>query len=140
GKVILLIPEGRDITQRKLLEQRAREQEEQIRLFVKHTPAAIAMFDNQMRYMVASDRWYRDYGLEGSDIIGKSHYKVFPEVENMPHWKALHQRCLNGAIEIREQDAFPRSDGTTDYIRYEIYPWKTSSDKIGGIIMFTEVI
>jgi light-regulated signal transduction histidine kinase (bacteriophytochrome) len=90
--------------------------------------------------MVASDRWYRNYGLEGTDIIGKSHYKVFPEVENMPHWKALHQRCLNGAIEIREQDAFPRSDGTTDFIRYEIYPWKTSSDKIGGIIMFTEVI
>ena len=140
GKVILLIPEGRDITQRKLLEQRAREQEEQIRLFVKHTPAAIAMFDNQMRYMVASDRWYRDYGLDGIDIIGKSHYKVFPDVDNMPHWKAVHQRCLNGAIEIKEQDAFPRSDGTTDFIRYEIYPWKTSSDKIGGIIMFTEVI
>jgi PAS domain S-box-containing protein len=140
GKVILLIPEGRDITQRKLLEQRAREQEEQIRLFVKHTPAAIAMFDNQMRYMVASDRWYRDYGLEGMDIIGKSHYKVFPDVDNMPHWKAIHQRCLNGAIEVREQDAFPRSDGTIDWIRFEIYPWKTSSDKIGGIIMFTEVI
>lgn len=140
GKVILLIPEGRDITQRKLLEQRAREQEEQIRLFVKHTPAAVAMFDNQMRYMVASDRWFRDYGLEGKEIIGKSHYKVFPDIENMPHWKAIHQRCLNGAIEIKEQDAFPRSDGTTDYIRYEIYPWKTSSDKIGGIIMFTEVI
>lgn len=140
GKVILLIPEGRDITQRKLLEQRAREQEEQIRLFVKHTPAAVAMFDNQMRYMVASDRWFRDYGLEGMEIIGKSHYKVFPDIDNMPHWKAIHQRCLNGAIEIREHDAFPRSDGTTDYIRYEIYPWKTSSDKIGGIIMFTEVI
>jgi PAS domain S-box-containing protein len=140
GTVILLIPEGRDITQRKLLEQRAREQEEQIRLFVKHTPAAIAMFDNQMRYMVASDRWYRDYGLTGADIIGRSHYDIFPEIYNMEEWKAIHRRCLAGAVEKREQDPFPRADGSVDWLRWEIYPWKTSNDKIGGIIMFTEVI
>jgi PAS domain S-box-containing protein len=140
GKVILLIPEGRDITQRKLLEQRAREQEEQIRLFVKHTPAAVAMFDNQMRYMVASDRWYTDYGLTGVEIIGKSHYKIFPEIDDMAKWKGIHQRCLDGAVEINEQDAFSRANGITDWLRYEIYPWRTSNNKIGGIIMFTEVI
>jgi PAS domain S-box-containing protein len=140
GNVTLLIPEGRDITQRKLLEQRAREQEEQIRLFVKHTPAAIAMFDSNMRYMVASDRWYKDYGLEGREIIGKSHYKVFPEIDNMPAWKEMHQRCLAGEVVIKEQDLFVRANGATDWLRFEIYPWRTSNDKIGGIIMFTEVI
>lgn len=140
GKVIMLIPEGRDITQRKLLEQKAREQEEQIRLFVKHTPAAVAMFDNQMRYMVASDRWYMDYGLTGQDIIGKSHYRVFPEISNMPEWKEIHRRCLNGEVVKKDQDPFVRANGDTDWLRYEIYPWRTSNDKIGGIIMFTEVI
>jgi PAS domain S-box-containing protein len=140
GKVILLIPEGRDITQRKLLEQKSREQEEQIRLFVKHTPAAVAMFDNQMRYMIASDRWYQDYGLTGKDIIGKSHYRVFPEMENMEEWKEIHQRCLQGAVEIREEDPFPRADGSMDWLRWEIHPWRTNNNRIGGIILFTEVI
>jgi PAS domain S-box-containing protein len=140
GKVIMLIPEGRDITQRKLLEQKSRAQEEQIRLFVKHTPAAVAMFDSQMRYMIASDRWYTDYGLTGVEIIGKSHYQVFPEINKVQEWKDIHQRCLNGAIEKKEQDPFVREDGTMDWLRYEIYPWRMSNDKIGGIIMFTEVI
>lgn len=139
-KIILLIAEGRDITQRKLLEQKSREQEEQIRLFIKHTPAAIAMFDHNMRYMIASDRWYEDYGLETQEIIGKSHYDVFPEINKLPEWKSVHRRCLQGGVEIREQDLFVRNDGRVEWLKWEIHPWRTSNDQIGGIIIFTELI
>ncbi|HZI46582.1 MAG TPA: hypothetical protein VFD75_02230 [Pyrinomonadaceae bacterium] len=31
-----------------------------------------------MRYLQVSDRFLTDYHLEGQDIIGKSHYEVFP--------------------------------------------------------------
>ncbi|MEO8403504.1 MAG: PAS domain S-box protein [Chitinophagaceae bacterium] len=140
GNIILLISEGRDITEKKLLEQKSSVQEEQIRLFVKHNPASVAMFDDQLRYMVVSDRWYKDYELDGQDIIGKSHYDIFPEINNMPEWKAIHQRCLQGAVEIREQDPFIRADGTHEWLRWEIHPWKTNTGKIGGIMLFTEVI
>jgi PAS domain S-box-containing protein len=122
------------------LEQKSREQEEQIRLFVKHTPAAVAMFDNKMRYMLVSDRWYKEYGLVGKDIIGKSHYEVFPEINNVPEWKAIHKECLAGAVMVREQDPIPGKDGSMNWMKWEIHPWKTSVDRIGGIIMFTEVI
>lgn len=114
--------------------------ENQLELFVKHTPAAVAMFDNEMRYMVVSDRWYTDYGLEGKNIIGKTHYEVFPEIENMNEWKAIHRRCLSGETMKRDEEAFPREDGHTDWIRWEIHPWLKANGSIGGIIMFTEVI
>lgn len=140
GEVILLISEGRDVTQKKLLEQKSREQEEQIRLFVRHTPAAIAMFDDNMRYMVVSDRWYKDYGLVGENIIGKSHYEIFPEISDMPEWKAIHKHSLAGSVIVREQDPFPRKDGSMHWLRWELHPWKTSNNKIGGLIMFTEDI
>jgi PAS domain S-box-containing protein len=138
GRIILLIPEGRDITQRKLLEKKSKEQEEQIRLFIKHTPAAVAMFDRNMRYMLASDRWYADYGLEG-EIIGRSHYDVFPEISTNDEWKSIHQRCLRGEVMVREQDIFVRKDGATHWVRWAIHPW-TANNQIGGIIMFTELI
>lgn len=129
-----------DITQMINTEEALKQANEQISLFVKHTPAAVAMFDENMRYIVASDRWYSDYGLKGQEIIGKSHYEIFPEINNMPEWKEIHNRCLKGAIEIREKDLFPRSDGSFDWLRWEIHPWKTGEDKISGIMMFTEVI
>jgi PAS domain S-box-containing protein len=145
GQVVLLIPEGRDIRDRvrnerdrKQIEANLRKREEQLRLFVKHAPAGVAMFDREMRYVEVSDRWITSYGLDEQDLIGRSHYEIFPEIPD--RWKAIHQRCLAGAVEICEEDQFPRADGSIDWLRWEIHPWRTNTDEIGGIIIFSEVI
>ncbi len=147
GKIIGFTKLTRDLTELKkaqdavrITEGKLREQEEKMRLFVKHTPAAVAMFDDEMKYIIASDRWYRDYSIEGRDIIGQSHYDIFPEIGNMPEWLDMHQRCLKGAVQINDESAFTRPDGRTDWLHWEIHPWKKHDDSIGGIIMFTEVI
>ena len=114
--------------------------EDLLRLFVEHTPAAVAMFDRQMRYLLVSRRFLTDYRLSEPEIIGKSHYDIFPEIRKMPHWVAVHRRCLAGATERCEEDPFPRADGSIDWVRWEVLPWRDSSGEIGGILMMTEVI
>ncbi|WP_437669101.1 STAS domain-containing protein [Sorangium sp. So ce131] len=109
-----------------------------MRLFVTYTPAAVAMLDRDMRYILASHRWLIDYGLSDREIIGRSHYEIFPDIPE--GWREVHRRCLAGASEGREEDPFPRSDGSVDWVRWKIYPWHTTSGEIGGIILFTEVI
>ncbi|HAJ60553.1 MAG TPA: hypothetical protein DCP31_15865 [Cyanobacteria bacterium UBA8543] len=114
------------------------ESEERLRLFVEHAPSAIAMFDNQMRYLVISQRWLFDYKLSDRNIIGRSHYEVFPEIPE--YWKECHQKVLAGEVVKSEEDFFLRADGTTDWLRYEVRPWHNSTGEVGGVIMFTEVI
>lgn len=124
--------------ERDRLKEELQRSEERVRLFVTYTPAAVAMLDNDMRYMMASLRWKTEYRLLDQEIIGRSHYEVFPEIPE--RWKEIHRRCLAGATEGCEEDPFPRADGTLDWVRWSIYPWHKLDGDIGGIIMFTEVV
>jgi PAS domain S-box-containing protein len=138
GHITGIIGVAHDITERKRVEQDLKEQGEILRLYVKHAPGAIAMFDRQMNYLAYSDRWLANYGLGQQDLIGRSHYEVFPEITET--WKTIHQRCLQGASEQREEDPFVRGDGRIQWLRWEIHPWRTGEGQVGGIVMFTEDI
>jgi two-component system, cell cycle sensor histidine kinase and response regulator CckA len=107
-------------------------------LFVEYAPAAIAMFDCEMRYIAVSQRFLSDYRLADRNVLGRSHYEIFPEISE--RWKEIHRRCLAGATEKAERDPFPRADGGTDWVRWEIHPWYDKPGKIGGIVLFSEVI
>ena len=111
--------------------------QEQIDLFIEYTPAAIAMFDRQMRYLLASRCWREDYGLGNEEIIGRSHDEIFPEIQE--RWWEIHQRCLAGIAEKCEHTCL-RADGTTDWVKWEMHPWYEDSGEVGGSIIFSEVI
>lgn len=127
-----------DITDRILAQKELEHSRNVLRLFVDHSPVALAMFDREMRYLDASPRWIRDYGLTGIDIIGKSHYEIFPEIPD--RWMDAHRRSLRGEIVKSEEDRFERVDGSIRWLRSEIRPWFTGDGNIGGIVIFTEDI
>jgi PAS domain S-box-containing protein len=115
-----------------------RQREEQLGLFVENAPAAIAMLDREMRYIRVSRRWMADYNLGKRDITGLSHYEVFPDAPE--RWKEIHRRCLAGATERCDEDAFARADGSTNWLRWEIRAWYASPGEVGGLIIFSEDI
>ena len=127
-----------DMTDRTQVEADLRERDEQLRIFVEHAPAAIAMFDTRMRYLAVSRRWIEDYRLEGRNLLGASHYEVFPELSE--HIRQVHRRCLAGASERGEEDVLQRQDGTEQWLRWEVQPWRRATGQVGGIIIFSEDI
>jgi PAS domain S-box-containing protein len=109
---------------------------ELLRVFVEQAPAAIAMFDKDMRYIATSRRWLDDYKLGDENLIGRSHYEVFPELPD--GWKAAHQRGLQGESLCVDDDHFERADGSTQWLKWELHPWYVSQGKVGGIVIMSE--
>ncbi len=142
---------ARDISERKLAEEarlevnRALEaqaallqsREELLKIFVKHVPAAVAMLDRDMRYLQVSDRWCVDFSLDSSQLLGRSHYEIFPDIPD--RWKQLHRRALAGETLRADEDRWDREGGTT-WLRWEIRPWQNHDGLPGGILVFSEDI
>src|SRR3989304_6810067 len=59
-----------DVTDHKQAEAKLQRNEEVLRLFVEHSPAAIAMLDTDMKYIVASRRYLLDYRLSEQNLVG----------------------------------------------------------------------
>ena len=115
-----------------------RQKNAHLRLFFDSAPASLAMFDREMRYLEVSRRWLSMFGLGERNLLGLSHYEVFPEITE--RWKEFHRRGLAGETLREESDEFLRADGTMQYVRWEIRPWYDAAGKVGGIVIFTEDI
>jgi len=140
GVMILGDDVGQQVMARKKIEEsqkELRESEEINRLFIEHAPAAMAMFDKEMRYVSVSRKWMKEYDLS-DNVIGKKHYDLFPNI--LDRWKQVHGRCMKGAVENSDDDYYEKDDGTPVWLKWNVHPWYMATGEIGGIVIFTENI
>jgi diguanylate cyclase (GGDEF)-like protein/PAS domain S-box-containing protein len=119
-------------------ERKLREREDQLRIFVEHAPAAIAMLDDSLCYLAVSRRWKRDWGLGGGEWLSCAHDLALP---NLPgRWKNLYLRALDGeSIEV-DEDSLVQPDGSVRWFRWQARPWHDADGAVGGIILMSEDI
>ncbi len=111
--------------------------EELLKIFVKTVPAGVAMLDRDMRYLQVSDRWCADYSIDSSQVLGRSHYELFPDQPK--RWKQVHRRALEGETVRAEEDRWDREGGTM-WVRWEVRPWRSGNGLPDGILIFAEDI
>jgi PAS domain S-box-containing protein len=142
---------GVDVTDRKKAEQALEQKnralgeqtallqsrEELLKIFVKHVPAAVAMLDRDMRYLQVSDRWRSDYLPGRAQILGRSHYELFPDMPE--RWREVHRRALQGETLRADEDRWDGQDGT-HWARWEVRPWRAADGTVGGILILAEDI
>ncbi len=138
GRPTIVHATMRDITPQKQAESATNQRRKLLQRFITFAPAALAMFDHEMRYLAVSRRWLEENGLVGQEIIGRSHYEVIPDIPE--RWKEDHRRALAGEKLRKEEDRFERADGSVKWVRWEMTPWRMEDNSIGGIVLFAQDI
>ena len=128
----------RDISDRKNAEQKLEHSHELMRYIIEHANSAVAVHDCDLKYVYVSQQYLQQYKLVETDIIGKNHYDIFPDLPQK--WRDVHQKALRGEVSKAERDPYYRDDGSTVWTRWECRPWYKADGKIGGIVLYTEVI
>ncbi len=109
-----------------------------LRAFASFSPAAIAMFDTNMEYLAATEKWIEENNLMTGKILGKNYYEEFPESKE--EWKEYHQRALKGEVLSFEEDWYINKKGEKVWLTWAVRPWYTESHEIGGVIIFMQNI
>ena len=129
---------ARDITKCEQDEMAGKKSRAQIKIFIQHSPVSIAMFDRDMNYVEASQRWLDEHGQNIDEIIGHNHYEIQPDIP--AKWKENHQKGLAGATLKNDEDMWIQADGSEHWLRWALQPWFDEQGNIGGITIAAEDI
>jgi len=107
-----------------------------VRRFVQAAPMAVAMYDKEMRVMMASESWLAERKLKQEDALGRSIYDLMPWTPEK--WRTVHRQVLRGETMICDRDRFDRRNGKAGWLKWSAAPWRDGEGGIGGIVMMHE--
>ncbi len=126
-----------DVTALVNAREEARNAHELLSICVQNAPAAIAMFDHDVRYIAASKRWFKDFDLPG-DAIGRTLGEVSPRWSD--EWRDALSHALEGRVVVCDEAFLEDVGGSKEWMRWEARPWRLASGEVGGVVMLSEVI
>jgi diguanylate cyclase (GGDEF)-like protein/PAS domain S-box-containing protein len=106
------------------------------RTLVSQAPLSIAMLDRQMRYLATSERWLQEFGKQQDSLVGRSHYDIHPDIPEQ--WKDVHRRALDGEFLKSDEELWQHTDGSEQWLRWAVSPWRNEAGDIGGVIVIVE--
>src|SRR5258708_6419275 len=97
--------------------------------FVADIPSAVAVFDRDLRYVVANNRWLNAFGIVADGLVGQCHDQFDPH--GAPTLAELHRRAMSGeAVETILGHEDPLVDGGS----HRIVSARPHPDHEGGIL------
>lgn len=104
-----------------------------VKLFLEQSPIAIGIVSRQMRYLFVNKQWLEVHNINNSNIIGLSHYELFPE--HSRNLGKIYQECLLGSTKTHQE--YICNKPNNNYLKWQFSPWYEEDKTIGGIIIHT---
>jgi diguanylate cyclase (GGDEF)-like protein/PAS domain S-box-containing protein len=121
GAVVLLVPEGRDVTERKGAEDRLRESEGRFQAFMDNSPAVAFVKDADGRFVYVNRPACERFGILEADWVGKTDADLWaPDVART--LREMDRRVLTGDETVKVLETVPTPDGRSQFWQSYKFP------------------
>ncbi len=115
GKAVGIFAAARDITERKLVEERLRESESRYKELFEYSGTSIVIVDRDGKYLMVNQVAAERFGRSKEEIIGKSMFDLLPRVAANKYLKA-NRKLLDVGGHREYEDTFTLSTGEKTFL------------------------
>ncbi|HET9906940.1 MAG TPA: PAS domain S-box protein, partial [Anaerolineales bacterium] len=121
GEVMFLVPEGRNITERKKAEDALYESEERFRAILGQATAGIVRKDAEGRLIFVNQAFCNMLGLTEADLLGKTIWD-FTHPDDLEQNKRLYERTMIEGVPFKLEKRLIRADGSIVWVDVSVSP------------------
>ncbi len=115
GQVILLVPEGRDISEKKRAEDTLRRTTDQLQSILDNSTAMIYITDLQERSMMMNRQSRMVFNLTPEEVVGRRMTGMLPE-ETLAQLFANNRQVVESRTTMEFEEVTPHADGLHTYL------------------------
>jgi|GEM_PF-1936733 len=125
-----------DVTDIKDAELALKLSEQRFRAFMKHTPVAAWITDEEGRISFVNDTYFEFFSIDARSALGKTMFDVFPTDVAVRFAACISEVAATGKL-VKTMETAPRRNGSMgDFLIYN-FPMGSFSDKVlvGGVVV-----
>jgi PAS domain S-box-containing protein len=131
GKVIMLIPEGRDISERKQTLAALQESEERLQALIDNAGSVIYIKNLEGKYILINDQYETSFHLDREAVKGKTDHDIFPK-DIADTFRANDLAAIAAGVPIESEEVAPQGDGLHTYLSVK-FPLFDSEGQISSV-------
>lgn len=102
---------------------------------IDQVPVAIALFDRDLRCVQCNARWKAEFGTALADQVKGADPQSDTRVDR---WRQHLGLAMDGESSSAELDWSEHTDGSIDWLRWSITPWRDAKSKVWGAMLVCE--
>ncbi|HXU94642.1 MAG TPA: PAS domain S-box protein, partial [Gallionella sp.] len=134
GEVTGVLGIGRDVTERKRMEEAIAAREEEFRSLAENTPDNIARWDREGRIRYSNPIHQRTLGKAAAEMIGKTHGELFPDGRFAEFDAVMARIVASGEGAVLERVLVPGENGEMRRHEVKLVPEFDADGKVIGVL------